>query len=204
MTEKKADARPTTLFSALIAARKEMPDPRKSAENGAFKSASGKKSKYVPRDEALDAIVPTALQFGIMVAQAPVSDDKGYGVHSIVYHESGETIDFGTFTVKPSKDDPQGAVAATTYSSRCALMLIFGLAGDEDDDGNKISKPKEPMAGEPFKQKLNELLSKGVDKATVIEAIKTHARTNDLEKVTLAQGVTIIAELEQKFGATNE
>ena len=38
----------------------------------------------------------------------------------------------------------------------------------------------------------------------IIEAIKTHAKTNDLEKVTLAQGVTIIAELEGKFGATDE
>ena len=122
------------LFTALIAARKAMPDPRKSGKNPAFRST------FVPRDEALDSIVPTALAHGLLVSQSPVSDDHGYGVHTVLVHESGQSLDCGYFTVKPAKDDPQGAVAATTYASRCALMLVFAIAGDDDDDGNGVSK----------------------------------------------------------------
>lgn len=123
------------LFTALIAARKAMPDPRKSGTNPAFRS------KFVPRDSALDAIVPTLNDHGLSVVQAPLKNEQGIGVRTIIIHESGQELDLGEFVVHPAKDDPQGAVAATTYASRCALMLAFSLAGDEDNDGNDITPP---------------------------------------------------------------
>ena len=129
------------LFTALIAARKAMPSPKQDGENTFFMK-DGKPSKYVKRDEALEAIDPTAAEHGIAVVQRPIRSADGVGVGTMIIHESGEMLDLGEFLVRPAKDDPQGAVAATTYASRCALMLAFSLAGDDDDDGNGISDKK--------------------------------------------------------------
>lgn len=132
-----------TLGAALAAAQANMKDPRLTGTNPHFDS------KFVPRDEALDCVLPALLAEGLALSQVPCSDERGVGVRTLLFHAAtGEVYDFGPFTVKPQKDDPQGAVAATTYASRTALMLIFGRAGDPDDDGNAAcEKPKpEPQA----------------------------------------------------------
>ena len=134
------------LMAALTKARSEMADPRKSANNPAFRS------KYVPRDEALDAVMPALLANGLMLVQYPVTDGDTYGVGSKLVHTSGQEMDCGVFTVRPAKNDPQGAVAATTYASRCALMLLFGIAGDEDDDGNHASGKSGGGANAPVRR----------------------------------------------------
>lgn len=128
-----------SLAAALVAAQAKMKDPRLTGTNPHFKS------KFVPRDEALDCILATANAEGLAVCQPPCSSEQGVGVRTILMHaDSGESFDFGPFCVTPSKPDPQGEVAATTYASRTALMLIFGRAGDEDDDGNGASGRQEP------------------------------------------------------------
>lgn len=134
------------LMAALNKARSEMADPRKSATNPAFRS------KYVPRDEALDAVMPALLANGLMLVQYPVTYEDTYGVGSKLVHTSGQEMDCGVFTVRPAKNDPQGAVAATTYASRCALMLLFGIAGDEDDDGNHASGKTNGCSNAPVRR----------------------------------------------------
>lgn len=136
---------PTTigpkLAKALVEAQANMTDPRLTGDNPHFRS------KFVPRDEALDAVVPVLNANGIAFLQAPVGDENGYGVRTIIAHESGEALDLGVLTVKPAKNDPQGAVAAITYASRTAVMQAFGRAGDPDDDGTTASKAADSMDG---------------------------------------------------------
>jgi hypothetical protein len=159
------------LFTALVSARSKMPDPRKSATNPAFRS------KFVPRDEALDAIIPTLNGQGLMLVQTPIHTEDGVGVSSLLIHVSGQSLDLGTFTVNPAKNDPQGFVAATTYASRCALMLTMGLAGDEDDDGNGISAKNTAVTRENAPQ------AKKTTKATPTTTSEVSVAQNGLDEL---------------------
>lgn len=60
-------------------------------------------------------------------------------VRSILGHSSGQWIS-GMLALKPTKTDPQGVGAAFTYGRRFGLMGLVGIAPDDDDDGNSISK----------------------------------------------------------------
>ena len=187
------------LVTALVAARQDMPDPRKSGLNPAFKS------KFVPRDAALDSVVPALLKQGLMFVQSPIATDEGIGVHSQLLHVSGEVLDLGTFTVKPSKNDPQGAVAATTYASRCAIMLAFSIAGDDDDDGNSVSqapakapaKPKEPRAAvKPLMDAIAAAVDRGANEAAVKkEVVRKWGMPDELTAVQISEAVSFVKSL---------
>lgn len=158
-----------TLGAALAAAQANMKDPRLTGTNPHFDS------KFVPRDEALDCVLPALLAEGIALSQAPVHDEFGYGVRTML-HWNAETFDFGAFTIKPSKDDPQGAIGATTYASRVGIMLVFARAGDPDDDGNAASeKPKpEPIAEKPRESHPLDALNAIAKANKTAAALKAH------------------------------
>lgn len=167
------------LAAALVAARKEMEDPRLSGSNPHFKS------KFVPRDEALDSVMPALLKHGLMLVQSPIKDEFGVGVNSLLVHESGETLDLGPFTVRPTKDDPQGAVAATTYASRCAIMLIHAVAGDNDDDGNSVSTPQK-RENAPQRTKTTKVVQPTAEEGkNALRALWGLARERGIEDVKL-------------------
>lgn len=121
-----------TLQSALLAARKKMKDPRLSGDNPHFRS------KFVPRDEVLDVVVPVLLDEGILLSQG-IFD----GMLATTVHGHGESLVLGEYPLPPMTD-PQKHLAACTYASRGSLMLAFALAGDPDDDGNAASAKSEP------------------------------------------------------------
>lgn len=124
---------PTTLQEAFILATAEMDNPKKVANNPAFKS------KYADLPEMLSVVKPLLSAHGMAVVQSPVSDGDSIGVATKVYGY-GEVLDFGAFTVPLVKKDAQGAGSAITYCRRYSLGAIFGLA-QEDDDGNAASTP---------------------------------------------------------------
>jgi hypothetical protein len=127
-----------TLAEAFVAAQQEMKHPRQTGSNPAYKS------KFVPRDEAIDCVLPVCHAHGIAVVQSPVTVEGRPGVVTSLIHKLGERWDFGPFTVDPSKRDPQGETAGITYASRTALMQVFARAGDLDDDGNQASEKPKP------------------------------------------------------------
>ena len=192
------------LVTALIAARKDMPDPRKSGTNPAFRS------KFVPRDEALDSVVPSLLKHGLMFVQYPVATELGIGVHTQLLHDSGQSLDLGVFTVTPSKNDPQGAVAATTYASRCAIMLAFSIAGDDDDDGNSVSQapakaaakapakaPAKPRAAaKPLYDAIAAAIERGAEEAAVKkEVVRQWGMPDELTIEQIAEAVKFVQSL---------
>ena len=47
--------------------------------------------------------------------------------------------------MRPTKNDPQGLGSVITYQRRYALGAILGLNIDDDDDGNRASRPVAKM-----------------------------------------------------------
>lgn len=73
----------------------------------------------------------------LSVIQGGVIIDGAAYLETMLTHSSGEWIS-GLMPLRPSKDDPQGLVAATTYMRRAGLAAIVGVA-PADDDGNTAS-----------------------------------------------------------------
>lgn len=128
----------SALQAALVAALTDMPDPKKNADNPAFKR-NGKPMRYADLEATLDACKPVLAEHGIAVMQSPVSHDGGVGVHTVLIGH-GETLDCGEFVLPLEGNTPQKAAGAITYARRYALTAIFGLA-QEDDDANAASAP---------------------------------------------------------------
>ena len=97
------------------------------------------KSRYASLSAILDAISDPLNESELSFCQFPSGD---HGLTTLLMHVSGEWIS-SEYTMKPTKDDPQGVGSAITYQRRYALAAILGLNIDEDDDGNEASKPAE-------------------------------------------------------------
>ena len=54
-------------------------------------------------------------------------------VTTLLLHSSGEWIK-DTLSLRPAKDDAQGAGSAITYARRYSLASLVGVVADEDDD----------------------------------------------------------------------
>lgn len=111
------------------------------------------KNKYAALPDILSAIKQPLLESGLTVKQFPVGEHE---LTTIVMHaESGEYIE-STYKMRPGKDDPQGEGSRITYQRRYALGAALGLNIDEDDDGNKASKPPQETQHQKPKPSLSE------------------------------------------------
>lgn len=98
------------------------------------------KSKYAALPDILDAIEKPLSESGLTINQFPEGD---HGLTTILIHaESGEYM-MATYTMTPTKNDPQGIGSCITYQRRYAIGAVLSLNIDEDDDGNKASTPNE-------------------------------------------------------------
>ena len=136
------------LAKAMILFSVKVESIKKDAKNPFFKSS------YASLSNILDSIKEPLIESGLSIMQFPTGD---YGLTTLLIHESGEYIK-SEYSMKPSKDDPQGRGSAITYARRYALASILCLNIDEDDDGNAATfggkNPKE--AEDNNKKWLNE------------------------------------------------
>jgi hypothetical protein len=107
--------------------------PEKDGNNPHFKS------KYVTLDGTVKAIHECAPKYGLSYSQMPVSDENGVGVVTVIFHQSGQFIEFDPFILPLDKKTAQGVGSALTYSKRYALSAAFGIVSDVDDDGNEAT-----------------------------------------------------------------
>lgn len=171
------------LSKALVETQKELKQPLKDAKNPFFKS------EYVPLENVAEAITQTATKNGLAFSQYATTTETGnVSVGTIVFHESGEYIEYPPLILKPENTKPQSIGSAITYAKRYALSAIFGITSDKDDDGNKANgngeQQKQPQKRnqkqapqnepnvheivEKYVQKLEEL---GVNRADVVEYV---------------------------------
>lgn len=134
----------TELSKALSACQGEIGKAHKDSNNPFFKS------KYADLTSVFDAIREPMAKHGLSIVQFPCDSEKGVGLITRLSHSSGEYMEM-FYSMRPTKDDPQGRGSAITYMRRYALQSIMGVA-PEDDDGNAASRP---AARAPVKPTLN-------------------------------------------------
>lgn len=122
------------LSKALVETQKELKQPLKYAKNPFFKS------EYVPLENVAEAITESATKHGLAFSQYATTTETGnVSVGTIVFHESGEFIEFPPLILKPENTKPQSIGSAITYAKRYSLSAVFGITSDKDDDGNKAN-----------------------------------------------------------------
>jgi len=125
----------TKIAAALVKAQGELNAVSKDGNNPHFRS------KYATLQNIVESTRDTLRKHGLAVVQTFSDTDGTYiSLNTTLLHESGEYIS-GTFSMRPSKVDPQGLGSATTYARRYALSAILGIVTDDDDDGNMASQP---------------------------------------------------------------
>lgn len=139
------------------------------------------KSKYASLSNIQESISVPLTESGLAYCQFP---DGEHGLTTIIIHaESGEWME-ANYTMKPTKDDPQGVGSCITYQKRYALAAALALNIDDDDDANTATHggrtPEEAKENE--KPWLNE---------------NTKEFIGAVEK--LKKGETTIAKIEQFF-----
>lgn len=125
------------LSKALLALQKDMPTFQKDAINPHFKNT------YISLDKLMDGLLPKLHEHGFVLLQGP--DQTVHGQPAIktqlIHAATGQSVE-GLLPLVLDKDTSQAQGSAMTYARRYALMSLLGLVADEDDDGEKASKPK--------------------------------------------------------------
>lgn len=159
------------LAKALASFQSEVKQPEKSGENPHFKS------KYVTLDGTVKAIHECAPKHGLSYTQIPVSDETGVGVITVIFHQSGQFIEFEPFMLPLDRKNAQGVGSALTYSKRYALSAAFGIVSDVDDDGNAAadSAPTQQKIIAASDKQLNTIDNLLSEVATVTQTTKDKA-----------------------------
>jgi ERF superfamily len=119
------------LTKALIAFHKQIAPIKKDAQNPHFRNT------YASLAAIIEGINEPLTANGLSYVQFPSGVN---GLTTRLMHESGEWME-DTFTMTPSKNDPQGLGSAITYQRRYSLGAVLGIATEDDDDGNAASTP---------------------------------------------------------------
>ena len=122
------------LSKAMAEFQKMVKQPQKDADNPYFKS------KYVPLESVVKTVTETGSPLGISFMQyTQVNENGDLGLCTVVMHSSGEYMEFPPLPIRPESSKPQATGSAITYARRYSLSSIFGIASEEDDDGNEAS-----------------------------------------------------------------
>lgn len=160
------------LAKALVDTQRDLKQPFKDKNNPAFKS------QYVPLESVTESITKTATKYGLAFSQFATTDaEQNVSITTVVFHESGEFIQYPAITLKPSKQrvvidteyvndkrvniysneiTPQSIGSCITYGKRYSLSAIFGITSDKDDDGNEASGVTQNGQQQPTPEKIFE------------------------------------------------
>jgi hypothetical protein len=113
-------------------------------------------NNYATLDDIIEVLMPLASENKIVILQIPMeSPARRAGVITVVADaESGEQFEFSC-EVAVAQDNVQGYGGGLTYASRYALMRLFMLRGEVDDDGNTAAgrvieqSPEDPVHASP-------------------------------------------------------
>ena len=127
------------VFVALCAAQSKMEPLTKTSQNGAFKTPTGKVSRYASLSEVVDVVRPALSTHGISFYHQIIEFNGGLGMRTTLCHGETETQLSCDVPLIVDKSNMQGMKSATTYAKRVGLESVTGVA-PEDDDGNASVK----------------------------------------------------------------
>lgn len=119
------------------------------------KDAEANYGRYATLGNVMDVLRPVLSELGLLIVQAPnlVGPSGTPAMTTIVTDtESGEGREFATPLIL-DKQTSQGMGSACTYARRYALVAIFFLDADEDDDGKAGEAPVTKKRAAPRKKK---------------------------------------------------
>lgn len=120
------------LAASLAKAQSELKNPAFDSTNPHFKN------KFASLVAVRAAVLPILNKNGLTISQFPKCGEGTAGCVNLLMHVSGEWIEEECL-LPLSKNDPQGAGSAITYTKRYSLQGIAGVVADEDDDANAAS-----------------------------------------------------------------
>lgn len=92
---------------------------------------------YATLSTILEAIAGPLQESSLVVSQFPTGN---HGLTTLILHtESGQWFQ-SEYSMKPTREDPQGHGSAITYMRRYALGAALCLNIEEDDDANQASR----------------------------------------------------------------
>ena len=127
------------LIRLLADAQAEMPNPKKDREG----QKGYQKYKYATLDKVLDIVKAPLNARGIFITQPTgMTDDGRMRVQTVVFRDGAQMV----LDTKPFEydSDPQEFGKRETYARRYSLLTAFGLAGEDDTDGD--TGPKKEAA----------------------------------------------------------
>lgn len=98
---------------------------------------------YSPLDEVLRVIDTAIKESGTNISYTfeTITGDGKAGTKVYIFSGKGAWLEFADAMLPVPKNDAQGYGSALTYARRYAISSAFGIASEEDDDAQSISRP---------------------------------------------------------------
>lgn len=171
------------IAKALLAAQKEMSNPKKDAKNPYFKS------KYSDLNSVREAVLPPLNQHGISVIQPLVNIDGRNFVKTVLLHESGEMLESFTEIIYSKVNDAQSQGSGITYARRYGLQSMV-CVGADDDDGAGASNNAKQSVSLPTKDETEKKIESAKTKAD-LTAIKADITRLGLGEIATEKAKTL-------------
>lgn len=120
-----------SLYSAMLAAQKEIKHAIKDATNPHFKN------QYATLTSVIDAVKDIANKHGILITQTMGKDMYGHYVQTSAQHNSEREL--SRVYLELDKPTMQALGSAYTYSRRYSLAALFNIS-QEDDDASEATQ----------------------------------------------------------------
>lgn len=138
---------------------------------------STKEFNYVPLDDILEKIKENG-NFAFMQPIGFDKDSQTVGIKCVLIHKSGKYLESDVFPIKTKEDMKiQDEGAEITYRKRYAAGAFFGIATEEDTDGN------DPEATQSTERKATDKQIELLKKYYVGDTLEKLLKTNNLEKI---------------------
>lgn len=168
--------------------------------------------KYGDLPQLLQILRPLLLKNNMAVMQFPGLNEDRVVLETIVSHESGEWISRvmeAPITIGKGMIPAQAVGATITYTRRYALLSIFCIgAEDEDDDLSSIAKSsgslKQEALSDAYAKKqmmehLNELLKKDENPSETISKICSFYKVASLDDLSSTQLGEVMKNLKKRL-----
>lgn len=166
------------IYDLLASAQAEMKNPKMRGEG-----STGKRSyKYAELPDVLNCIKPALNSRGLFLLQSTERDERGNLYISTRVCRANESVELDREYYEFDAD-PQDFGKRETYARRYSLNKAFGLAGEDDDDGNvQPQKPRKarqaPSKRQQWLARIAELKARCMELGVKEDGIDAYAAAN--------------------------